>query len=328
MLDLARRSILVDSLIFIFIGLYLTYLVSSNLARPFEEMIRVLRSISNGNLDETVRVTSNDEIGYTGDVINEMARGLKEREQMRHSLALAREVQQNLLPKAPPTAAGLDMAGRSIYCEQTGGDYFDYLEMQSSGDCRYALVVGDVSGHGISAALLMATVRAFLRLRAFMPGGIAEVIADVNRHLVRDVEDSGQFMTLFYLVMEPDRRRMAWVRAGHDPALFFDPAENAFATLSGRGIALGIDDSARFERCGRENLAPGQVIVMGTDGIWEARNAAGEMFGKSRIREIIRTHHRQSAQEMVDAIVHALKSFQTGVESADDITLVVVRITR
>ena len=105
------------------LGIVLTILVSLNLRRPFQNIIHVLQAVRNGEFSLKVRVTSNDEIGYTGDVINEMTEGLKDRDRMRHSLELAKEVQQHFVPKADPKVAGLDIAGRSKYCERTGGDY-------------------------------------------------------------------------------------------------------------------------------------------------------------------------------------------------------------
>lgn len=325
LLDLLRGSIFTNCLIFIGVGLFLTYLVSSNLARPFGEIIQVLRGIKRGRLDRKVRVTSNDEIGYTGDVINGMGEGLKEREKMRQSLDLAREVQQNLLPKLPPAFKGLDIAGKSIYCDQTGGDYFDFLDLGKSQGSKVGLVVGDVSGHGISSALLMATARAFLRLRSFLPGSIAQVVMDVNRQLALDVEESGQFMTLFYLVIYPEDKYIEWVRAGHDPGIFYDPQTDMFTELWGTGIALGVEKDWRYEQKEMASLTRGQIIVLGTDGIWEARNSSGKMFGKKRIQDIIRGHRSESAAEIVKVVVDTLIGFQKGADSEDDVTLVVVK---
>ena len=325
LLDLLRGSIFTNCLIFIGVGLFLTYLVSSNLTRPFGEIIQVLRGIKRGRLDRKVRVTSNDEIGYTGDVINGMAEGLKEREKMRQSLDLAREVQQNLLPKLPPAFKGLDIAGKSIYCDQTGGDYFDFLDLGKPQGSKVGLVVGDVSGHGIPSALLMATARAFLRLRSFLPGSAAQVVMDVNRQLVMDVEDTGQFMTLFYLVIYPEDKSIEWVRAGHDPGIFYDPQTDMFTELWGTGIALGVDKDWQYEQKEMAGLTSGQIIVLGTDGIWEARNSSGKMFGKKRIQEIIRGHRSESAAEIVKVIEETLIRFQKDADSEDDVTLVVVK---
>ena len=169
-LERLSSAIITNSVGFVIIGIYLTWLVGKNLALPFAEIIQTLRGVRNGQFNKKVRVTSNDEIGYTGDVINEMTEGLKERDRIRQSLGIAMEVQQHLLPRNAPTIEGLDIAGQSIYCEETGGDYFDYLPAGKNGQKKIKIVVGDVSDHGIASALLMTTARAFLRQRAARPG--------------------------------------------------------------------------------------------------------------------------------------------------------------
>jgi sigma-B regulation protein RsbU (phosphoserine phosphatase) len=251
----------------------------------------------------------------------------QEKERITHSLSLAREVQQSLLPHRSPKIDGLDIAGKSIYCEETGGDYFDYIYGGKAGNRTLSVAVGDVSGHGISSALLMATVRSSLRQRSSLPGSVASIIADVNRQLVADVEDSGQFMTMFYITIDPESMRAHWVRAGHDPAVFYDPRSEKFEELGGSGIALGVDEDWRYEAHVKENLAKGQIILLSTDGIWEAFNSRGEMFGKERVNAVIRKHSALNAQTIIDKVFEALNRFQKGAPLEDDITLVVVKIT-
>jgi len=299
--------------------------VSRSITRPLDDTVRVLQRIRKGAYDQRVSVVSNDEIGYTGDVVNEMTSGLKEREQMQESLKLAREVQLNLLPKTVPNMTGVDLAGRSIYCDETGGDYFDFMELESAFQEKIGLVVGDVSGHGISSALLMATVRALLRLRVTMPGSSAQTITDVNRQLTKDVGDSGQFMTLFYLVLDSKQRQISWVRAGHDPAILYNPSEDTFEELGGPGVALGVLEDWSYEE-NVKKLPPGEAVLMiGTDGIWEAANAQGERFGKERLYPIIRQHRRAQADKILQAILADVEGFQNGQISDDDRTLIVAK---
>jgi len=318
------------SLILCGIFFYMTHVLnrvgSRNMTDPIKEILRVIRRIRKGQFDEKVRVVSNDEIGYTGDVINEMTEGLKERDLMKRSLELAMEVQQNLLPKENPRIDGLDIAGKSIYCDETGGDYYDFIELNGEGPGHIAIVVGDVSGHGIPSALLMAMARAFIRLRTSLSGGLAPVISDVNHQIVRDVEDTGQFMTLFYLTVDQERRCMEWVRAGHDPGIFYDPAKDIFEDLGGPGLALGVDGEWNYESNRKEGLEAGQIIVLGTDGIWEAQNPEGEMFGKEALCGIIRRNADSGANELLDAILDSLDYFRDGFHLQDDVTLIVAKI--
>jgi sigma-B regulation protein RsbU (phosphoserine phosphatase) len=172
----------------------------------------------------------------------------------------------------------------------------------------------------------MATVRSSLRQRASLPGSVARIISDVNRQLVQDVEDSGQFMTLFYLHLDQTKMQARWVRAGHDPAIFYDPVTDSFEELGGSGIALGVDDKWNYKEYTKTDLKQGQIIFLSTDGIWEAFNQKDEMFGKERIYNIIRKNSVLSADEIINIMIASLKSFQQGAQLEDDITMVVVKI--
>jgi sigma-B regulation protein RsbU (phosphoserine phosphatase) len=132
---------------------------------------------------------------------------------------------------------------------------------------------------------------------------MARIVSDLNIQLTRDVEESGQFMTLFYLTIDAAKQNVQWVRAGHDPAILYDPATDSF-----------------------EDLPEGQIIVLGTDGIWEAHNPKGEMFGKDRLNDVIRRNSTVSAKKIVDAIIDTLQRFQKDQEPEDDVTLVVIKI--
>jgi sigma-B regulation protein RsbU (phosphoserine phosphatase) len=250
----------------------------------------------------------------------------QEKDRIKHSLFLAREVQQNLLPHKNPKIDGLDVAGTSIYCDETGGDYYDYIDSSPHDQRQLSVAIGDVAGHGISSALLMATVRSSLRQRASLPGGVPQIISDVNRQLAQDVEDSGQFMTLFYLMIDRKHMQAHWVRAGHDPALLYDPRSESFEELGGSGIALGVDEDWEYKAYTRADLSNGQIIFLSTDGIWEAFNPDGEMFGKDRITDILRNKALASADDIIHEILASLKSFQQGAPLEDDITLVIIKI--
>jgi sigma-B regulation protein RsbU (phosphoserine phosphatase) len=323
-----RPVIYTNTFIFIGFGMCLTMLVSRNLTIPFKEIIITLRGVRNGRFDKKVQVTSNDEIGYTGDVINEMTAGLKERERMQLSLNLAKEVQQNLLPKSNLKVNGFDIAGKSVYCDETGGDYYDFISIENTDKQKIGVAIGDVSGHGISSALLMATVRSSLRQRASLPGSTAKIISDVNHQLVKDVEDSGQFMTMFFLALDTATRQLEWVRAGHDPGLVYDPGSDAFSELGGSGIALGVDAEWIYEDNMKTDFSNGQIIFLSTDGIWEARNNNGDMLGKEPILNAIRQNASSDATQIIDAIFDILDKFIGKVKIEDDITSVVIKMQK
>jgi len=325
-LKLIRSAVITNGLIFIGVGIVLTMLVSRNLTMPLKEIIRTLSGVRNGRFNKKVQVTSNDEIGYTGEVINEMTEGLKERERMQQSLDLAMEVQQNLLPNEDPEIKGLDVAGTSIYCEETGGDYYDYLFTGATGQKRICVVVGDVADHGIPSALLMTTARAFLRQRTSRSGELDQVVADVNLQITRDVEESGRFMTLFICEIDRDNLIIQWVNAGHDPAMIYDRENGKFEELTGRALPLGVSAKAVYQKFDKK-VVPGQILMMGTDGIWEAQNSDGEMFGKERFKAIIHENADQPAKSITQAVINQVDRFCHPLEKTDDVTLVITKIT-
>ncbi len=151
------------------------------------------------------------------------------------------------MPQYPPKEIRFDISGGSRYCDETGGDYYDYIKLSHLGSDVYAIAVGDVSGHGISSALLMASVRAYLRSRVTQAGSVAEIITDVNRLVSADTMETDQFMTLFFLVVEGQSGQLTWVRAGHDPAIVYSPDSDQFGELKGEGIPLGVEQNWRYE---------------------------------------------------------------------------------
>ena len=306
--------------------IYFSRIFSTSIIVPVNQLEGAMARVEGGDFSAFVPVDTNDELGALAEHFNQMTVGLKERYRLQRSLDLAKEVQQNLLPREDPVVKGLDVAGRSIYCDETGGDYFDYLSSSEWGSAKLGVLIGDVSGHGIPSALLMATARAFMRQRSSRSGSMAEVVSDVNHQLTRDVEDTGRFMTLFYLMIDMTARSMSWVRAGHDPAIWYDPLNDTFEELHGDGTALGVDESLQFVQYEKSGLKKGQILLLSTDGLWETHNPSGSMFGKNRINELIRQKHRSSAREILDTIVMELDKFRQGQEPEDDITLVVIKV--
>ena len=260
-----------------------------------------------------------------GEIIGSMAFVTNISEQKK-SLTLAGEVQKSLQPQAGFRVQGLDVAGRTIACDEIGGDYFDFLKDQECANNHFDAVVGDVTGHGVDAALLMMTARAFLRMRASQCGDISQIITEMNRHLARDFLNTGHFMTLFFLSIDTQNQNLRWVRAGHDAAVVYDPIEDNFEELMGTGLALGVNQEFVYEEYLKVGLQRGQIIAIGTDGIWEACNRDGRMFGKRRFREIIRENAHRSADQIIDVVYNELNGFKSGLKQTDDITLVVIKL--
>ena len=242
------------------------------------------------------------------------------------SLAQASEVQQKMMPQSDPQVDGFDIAGKSIWCDETGGDYYDFLYPAANGKKRIAIVVGDVTDHGISSALLMTTARAFLRERVHTPPSeCAAIISDVNKRLVQDIEELNLFMTMFYGEIDIKEKMIRWVKAGHEPAILYTPGTDSHEMLAGEGLPLGVMEDAEYKEY-QKQINPGQIILIGTDGIKEAVNANGEMFGNKRLLTVIRDYADKSATEILDKAFESLNNFRHPLEPDDDETLVVIKV--
>ena len=300
--------------------------VTGRLASEIREVSQAALRLSRGEFRIPLPVRSRDEVGELTRGFNLMTSQLEERLHLKEAMSLAMEVQQNLLPASPPLVPGLDIAGHSLYCQETGGDYFDYiLRPGPVGGQRLCAAVGDVVGHGISAALLMTTVRALLRGRLAQPGPIAEAVCDVNRLLYQDTSASGSFVTLFLLEADSATGSLEWVRAGHDPAWLYCAATDEVHDLGGPGMALGVDETCSYPSSGRSGLGAGDVLLIGTDGIWETQNTSSEKFGKERVGQIARSHHHLGAEGILQAVLKTLAEFRGKAQQEDDITLVVIK---
>jgi sigma-B regulation protein RsbU (phosphoserine phosphatase) len=296
------------------------------ITRSLLSITAAAKKLSSGDFSVKLGLRTGDERDLVVQAFNEIGPKLEDHLRLHQSMDLAMKVQQRLLPGKNPRIPGLDIAGKSIYCDETGGDYYDFLGFNGKNDGKISVVVGDVSGHGISSALLMASARAFLRQRASLPGTLGQIISDVNAQLATDIAESHNFMTLFYLRIDHEQKTIEWVRAGHDPAIFYDPRTRSFEALEGEGIPLGVEESWVYNENKKENLSKDQIIVLATDGVWETQNSAGEMFGKDRIYDLIRANSALSAKGILNILMDMLHRFAKGKNFEDDVTLVVIKI--
>ena len=241
------------------------------------------------------------------------------------SLEQASRIQQTLMPKSNPNVEGFDIAGQSIWCDETSGDYYDFIHSEDWKQEKIGIVVADVIGHGISAALLMTTVRASLRERILSPGSGPEIVSHVNKSLVKDIEELNLFVTMFYSEIDLIQKSFRWVHAGHESAILYDAAKASFEMLGGNGVALGIEDDWAYEEA-EIDIRSGQIILIGTDGIKEACNFDGEYFGNERLMTIARDHAAEPAENLVKEIFNALNRFRYPAERKDDETLVVIKV--
>jgi sigma-B regulation protein RsbU (phosphoserine phosphatase) len=246
-----------------------------------------------------------------------------DKQRLQEEMNVARQIQLSLLPRGGMKVEGMEIQSLYEACDEASGDYFDYILRDGN---KLGLVVGDVAGHGVGAALVMSTARALLRAFAATDSSPEEVITRLNRFLSEDVE-TGNFMTLFYGEVSLAERRLVYVRAGHNEPLLYRRETGEFEELGEGGVALGLIDDFEFEVAGPVRLDPGDLLLLYTDGIIEAMDPASEQFGKERLKTILSANRDLSARELVSRIRQAVRGHAGTNRQEDDYTLVLARMT-
>jgi len=242
-----------------------------------------------------------------------------QQERLERELQLAMEIQQRFQPTAPPIVPGYELQGISFPCYEIGGDYYDFIKRD---DGRLVIALGDVSGKGTAAALLMSSLHAAVHAQAGSHDTLVETISAVNRYLADNIPPN-RFVTLFYAELDPASGSLSFLNAGHNPPLIVHAAGTVEQLASG-GLPLGIKRDAEY-REGRTQLQLGDVLVIYSDGVTEAASPSGEEFGPTRLYEVVSRNIDASAAGVRDRIESALTKFSQGTQAADDITLVIVK---
>ena len=242
-----------------------------------------------------------------------------QQERLERELQLAMEIQQRFQPTAPPVVMGYEFQGISFPCYEIGGDYYDFIQRE---DGRLVIALGDVSGKGTAAALLMSSLHASIHAQTGSHDSLVETISAVNRYLAENIP-SNRFVTLFYAELDPESGALSFLNAGHNPPLIVHAAGTVEQLASG-GLPLGIKANAEY-REGRTTLQRGDVLVIYSDGVTEAASPSGEEFGPTRLYEVVSRNVDSSAAGIRDRIESALTKFSQGTQAADDITLVIVK---
>ncbi len=243
------------------------------------------------------------------------------RQLLEQELTLASEIQKGFWPKRTPSHPGYDFAGVSTPAAHVGGDYYDFIEM---GEGRVGLVVADVSGKGVAAALLMASMRSALRAQVENKHAVEETVFLVNNTLVGDTPDS-KFVTLFFAVLDCSNGELTYVNAGHNPPVLYNRRTGEKKTLEIGGPIVGFRTGLPFS-AGKEKLEKGHVLTVFSDGVTEAQNRDEEFFGDARLLELIESNSGKPAMEIVGEIQRSIRAFAAGAPQSDDITLVVAKV--
>lgn len=307
--------------IYIAVGVTMSAFLSRRLTRPLEKLARAMQNISRGDIDQTVEIETHDEIGDLARTFNLMTLGLKEKRAMEKELALAQEIQLTLLPKGSPAIPGFDIAGIYVPSTQVGGDYYDYIQW---GDGHWGIAIGDVTGHGTPAALLMSTLQAGLRAQIESGRSLSDLMSRLNSMLCRSTTQD-TFATLFFGLLDAEHKRFLFSNAGHNYPLWMD-TQGEIRYLEKGGLLLGVMEQIYHEEDEVE-LSPGDVIVFYTDGVTEAIDNEGTMFGEDRLERIIQGGNWQRAEDLLKRILSEVEQFSGRSTYDDDVTLVVLKVT-
>ncbi len=277
----------------------------------------------------------NDQLADLGVSFNRMTENLerllrveKEKERLQSEIEIASEVQNQLYPKSVPSMPRLELKAYCSPARMVSGDYYDYLSLTGA---KVALAIGDVSGKGISAALLMATVQSCLRtqiracLESAAPGECAietaRLVTQLNQQLF-DYTPVEKFATFYFAVYDDDTGLLSYTNAGHPPPILV--RDGRVIRLETNGMVVGAFSFADYEES-QISLQPGDLLVCFTDGITEPENEYGEMFGEDRLADLIVKHSRSRPQEVVETVFAAVRQWSSTPEAQDDMTMLVAR---
>jgi len=310
--------------------------ISISLARYITKPVETLKSgteaIGKGDLDYRVKISSGDEFEELANSFNTMAADLKtnivnlrlttaQKERFTKELEIARTIQASFLPETIPEIPGFEIAAVSVPALEVGGDFYDFIPVSQN---RWALVIADVSGKGVSAALFMALSRTLIRANLEGKDDTTGALRQANRMIYRDAQSS-MFVTAFSLVVDPERLTLSCVNAGHNPPLVIRHESGDATFLREDGIALGVLSEMEIHE-EAVSVMPGDLVVMYTDGVTEAFNAKYEEFGAEQLIHIAKDCRALPACEVIEHILDSVRIFAGDTPQSDDITLVVLRV--
>jgi sigma-B regulation protein RsbU (phosphoserine phosphatase) len=301
--------------------------LSRRMTRNISVLHGGVNQIARGDLSVRVPVRTKDEIGELAQAFNQMARDLDahqkviaERERLRGELELCRQIQNEMLPKQPLRLRLAEIKGVSIPAREVGGDFFNYFPLPEG---EVGLLVGDVSGKGVGAALLMANIQATLRARLPVDRDLAHLADAIDREVEENTPTS-VYLTLFVGILDSSQRTLRYVNAGHNPQ-FVLRAGGGLERLPSTGLPVGMFAGHGYREASVA-VSEGDILFFYTDGITEVENEAGEMFGSERLERMLVDHHMEGVDPLLANIEKALERFRGRAEPFDDATMMVLRV--
>ncbi len=314
------------------VALGLSLFLSKRVTEPLDQLSRSVRRFGRGQLDTQAKVLTRDEFGDLARGFNQMTADLKRHirqlaqehaanEKIKWDLEMAHDIQRRLLPVHKPDLAGFEIAGWSLAADEAGGDYFDWMTLP---DGRVVVSIADASGHGIGPALVATACRTYIRALTDSDLALEGSITRLNDMLVTDLP-SGRFVTAAVGLLDPHRRAMRLLSAGHGPILFYEAESGQLHVTPADTFPLGIVPGAVFPEPREIVFRSGDTLVLVTDGFFEWANPDGELFGIQRLGQVIRDQHDLAPQQLITALHQEVLAFAQGGRQTDDITVVVVK---
>ena len=325
----ARREQFVYLVVLLAIGTVLGLVLLSRMLQPIGALRAGLERVGQGDFDTPVQIDDRTELGLLADTVNEMATRLSrarreaiERDRLAHELQLAREIQQRLLPQGSRAFGTHEMHGAHRAAAEVGGDYYDFFPLADGG---VGIAIGDVSGKGLAGCLVTSMLSALLRALHGTHRSPRRLLIEIER-LLNDTLKPGEFVTLFYGVLDPDHGRLVYASAAHTPLLVWRKSDGEVEWRPTRGIPIGAVRGGALEETLEDatvELAPGDLIIQFTDGISEAFDAHNQQFGFERVEQVVREHAPRGPEDVLTALTRAVANW-TGGEPMDDETAIVV----
>jgi len=297
------------------------------MARPYEEALAVVKEV-------ILPMTGANALGIAifafiihnliseRKTAEEKERYRRELERTEYEMETARGIQQSFLPESPPRIEGFELAALNLPARQVGGDFYDFIPVSED---KWGIIIADVSGKGVPAALFMALSRTLVRANVTDNSTASQAIQKAN-NLISQEAKMGMFVTLFYAVLDPEKKRLQYVNAGHNPPFVVKKNSGDVILLRASGIAMGVMDDVSFEE--KEiKLASNDVVVFYTDGITEAINRAGEQFGEKRLIEMINRNADLPVKDLIGRVKDEVFAFAQDQPQHDDFTMVLLKAT-
>jgi sigma-B regulation protein RsbU (phosphoserine phosphatase) len=303
-------------------GVVLTRTITHTVADLYD----ATQHVRQGDFAHRVRIQRRDQLGVLGESFNSMTSSIgsliaeqRQKERLENEISIAREVQAQLFPQKFPEISGMEVAAVCRPARMVSGDYYDFLMLAPE---RAGIALADISGKGISAALLMASLQAALRSQVQQDGssGTSRLVSRLNRHLFLNTSDD-RYATFFYSTYDADTRRLTYTNAGHLPPLYI--SGDRVQRLEEGGTVIGLFDNCVYEQ-GSLTVEPGSLLVAFSDGLVEPENVYGEDFGMQRLTEEVLRHRNESPGRLAEEVLAAVENWAGTQEQADDMTVVVV----